>query len=1511
MSTSTSTPTPTPTSSTTARPPSFFRRLFSSRRAAAKLLLDIDIDASSGVDRAASIVVALRPGGNIGVIQDALGRAGLVSSKVVYRKSRTVRDRVLLLVDAPDSVIRHKAARLAIEGWKRGGLGELRLPDRDLRHADRLLHLSYILLDDEEGPRLTSKFHKDVLGVYALHDDDATRQLLAQRWSLRTQLNGGWQDELTTIRHLYGDEVAWFRTWHGHFVLWLIPASVLGLVVQIVQAMSGSRRPGRNAGGPGGGDDVIILPTNVARDTGTGGGSGGLSLTYDTYEVLLPLYSLFMLVWGFLLVKFLNRRCAILQHAWHTTERQEATSRRREDFAERADKRHELRWRGGSAGMNGEGNGGGGDGEGHDAKGRGGGKGGDAGGSGGAGSGGRGSSENSDRRHDVDRSADRGFDSNARRRASSDGGDSNSSSHSSSRTGSGAVGGAGTAGMSMLLAPITGDEDGVTVLTYPRWKRWLKMLMNVPVIAFFLFVVLAARTVCFGFVMYMYLYHGTGLYVGPFTFLVRASPDIVFALLVDVLVTTVFSAVARRLAKWECYEFQHEYEASVTRKAFALYMCSFFGYWLLLAFLFVPSNLVFGNSKWLTDTFGAALRGMVLEPNMLFITTQCTGHWLHDVRHVLNESMAKVNLTDIMDAATMDRPELAREWGDCKFSFRQSIFTQQVIIYVCTAQFVEILLKLLLPFIFIRCIHTLDIKVKRAVHSLRATTDAGSTTLSARAQDARVQRRRVTVLGGGGGVGGKGNGYGGSDILVRGSPGSSSSASSTPLVLSPATSLGSPSCGQEVGEGGEGEQRASEPQRGRLAPALTFFDVGDSHGIPVPNPHHQTSTARGGGVVGSGEEEASIPVGLARLRLADASLKKTAIETILKEIARPVYDPAGDYGKTACQFAFVAMFSSVFPAMPLLMLVSNLFALRADKVTLVYQTSRPLPFSKPSIGAWMGIFKFICFASVLVNLGVTYVSLGFGENILALLFRITSSGIDLNNTIVSRLAMVVLAFVVERIVTTLFSLFNRAISDEPRSVTEDRAREAKGQRERYKLILDASMSLAMPHSAVNLHNTVHVVLHSADLRGWTPLHTSAVAEAGGGGADSGGYAAAETGKASAASADLLMGGGGATNDGVARDLKREAGVGFPEELWVPSPPSPYLVLRMVGDEEETYRTATEWDTPGPVWEEQSQVVVDDDAQFLELEVLRVEIWHDHGQRRAAMVSSSPRRTIVGRRPTWTRFGQRGQGTPATTSASNASTTTTTSAAAAATAASGAASKDVEMVRRVGDGVEYDEHGMGEDDDIDALEGGTGKGTSTGSSPRRKTVMFEGVDGVERDSPQRGDATNTGDDEDDGVANDILMGYAEVPVRSLLGCSSSNRRTVKLQGVGALAECTVALSFMFVAAKRLSGEGEGTHSTPERIRREGSADQDPEAGDGEQKQSTMSPAVDAGAAAAHSVLAHGRLDALNEENESEIDSDSEIEDDDDDSMMMAARSYATSIIEMGTVGTLRRRGNSLY
>ena len=60
-----------------------------------------------------------------------------------------------------------------------------------------------------------------------------------------------------------------------------------------------------------------------------------------------------------------------------------------------------------------------------------------------------------------------------------------------------------------------------------------------------------------------------------------------------------------------------------------------------------------------------------------------------------------------------------------------------------------------------------------------------------------------------------------------------------------------------------------------------------------------------------------------------------------------------------------------------------------------------------------------------------------------------------------------------------------------------------------------------------------------------------------------------------------------------------------------------------------------------------------------------------------------------------------------------------------------------------------------------------------------------------------------------------------------------------------------------------------------------------------------------------MLAHGRLDALNEENEGEIISDSELEDDDDDSMMLAARSYATSIIEMGTVGTLRRRGNSLY
>ena len=111
-------------------------------------LLDIDIELGS--DRTASLVVVVKPDrahthGAIGRLQTVLNRYKLISSKIVYRKSGTVDDQVLLLVDAPDSFLRGKAMRRAVEGWKKGGAGqELRLPPKKLADAERLLHLAYV-----------------------------------------------------------------------------------------------------------------------------------------------------------------------------------------------------------------------------------------------------------------------------------------------------------------------------------------------------------------------------------------------------------------------------------------------------------------------------------------------------------------------------------------------------------------------------------------------------------------------------------------------------------------------------------------------------------------------------------------------------------------------------------------------------------------------------------------------------------------------------------------------------------------------------------------------------------------------------------------------------------------------------------------------------------------------------------------------------------------------------------------------------------------------------------------------------------------------------------------------------------------------------------------------------------------------------------------------------------------------------------------------------------------------
>ena len=67
------------------------------------------------------------------------------------------------------------------------------------------------------------------------------------------------------------------------------------------------------------------------------------------------------------------------------------------------------------------------------------------------------------------------------------------------------------------------------------------------------------------------------------------------------------------------------------------------------------------------------------------------------------------------------------------------------------------------------------------------------------------------------------------------------------------------------------------------------------------------------------------------------------------------------------QLGWVALFASVFPAMPAIALACNLVELRSDAAALLTQTKRPRYMCATDIGAWQGVVDALATLSILAN----------------------------------------------------------------------------------------------------------------------------------------------------------------------------------------------------------------------------------------------------------------------------------------------------------------------------------------------------------------------------------------------------------------------------------------------------------------------------------------------------------------------------------------------------------------
>lgn len=79
-------------------------------------------------------------------------------------------------------------------------------------------------------------------------------------------------------------------------------------------------------------------------------------------------------------------------------------------------------------------------------------------------------------------------------------------------------------------------------------------------------------------------------------------------------------------------------------------------------------------------------------------------------------------------------------------------------------------------------------------------------------------------------------------------------------------------------------------------------------------------------------------------------------------------NPLEDYIEVVSNLGLVVIFSAMYPALPLLALVLNVFIIKVDEWFLCCEYQRPYPHPTSSVGIWNNIIKAQIFIAILVNL---------------------------------------------------------------------------------------------------------------------------------------------------------------------------------------------------------------------------------------------------------------------------------------------------------------------------------------------------------------------------------------------------------------------------------------------------------------------------------------------------------------------------------------------------------------
>lgn len=104
----------------------------------------------------------------------------------------------------------------------------------------------------------------------------------------------------------------------------------------------------------------------------------------------------------------------------------------------------------------------------------------------------------------------------------------------------------------------------------------------------------------------------------------------------------------------------------------------------------------------------------------------------------------------------------------------------------------------------------------------------------------------------------------------------------------------------------------------------------------------------------------------------DAPAEARFLGRVRKQAALPSYDVQEDISEMVLQFGYLALFSPVWPLIPIGFFINNWFELRADIIKICIEHQRPAPVRGDGIGPWVGSLEALTWLGSLTSAAIVH-----------------------------------------------------------------------------------------------------------------------------------------------------------------------------------------------------------------------------------------------------------------------------------------------------------------------------------------------------------------------------------------------------------------------------------------------------------------------------------------------------------------------------------------------------------